>query len=76
MTNERELEQLQNAVKRLTELVSEMKLDVAQIRQAQNSLKTALDQAKGGWFVLLAVGAVATTIGANFRAIVDFIKHF
>lgn len=49
--------------------------DIAEIKTDVKAIRSAVDQAKGGWKMLLAVGSAAGVIGAGLSQLIEWVKN-
>jgi len=72
MSVERELAVHETEIKHLQADMDKMVQDMNEIKATLKSIQQTLDQAHGGWRMLLAVGSAAALVGG---AVAWFIEH-
>lgn len=72
MSVERELAVHETEIKHLQSDMDKMVKDMNDIKETLKAIQQTLDQAHGGWRMLLAVGSAAALVGG---AVAWFIEH-
>jgi hypothetical protein len=73
MSVERELAVHETEIKHLQTDMDKMVKDMNDIKETLKAIQQTLDQAHGGWRMLLAVGSAAALVGG---AVAWFIEHW
>jgi hypothetical protein len=65
-------EQFASIVSELKSMVSDANKQIEQLGKEITAMKSLIDQAKGGWKILVGVGTISATIGAVIAKIISF----
>jgi archaellum component FlaC len=65
-------EQFSSIVAELKSMVSDANKQIEELGKEITAMKSLIDQAKGGWKILVGVGTISATIGAVIAKIISF----
>lgn len=69
-------EQYSAAIADLKRMVADANEQIVELKNEVNAMKSLIDQAKGGWRILVGVGTISAAIGAIIAKIVSFFWAF
>lgn len=73
LLHERQMKEQQDQYNRM---IADLKSDIAEVRSLKDeiaAMKSLIDQAKGGWKILVGVGTFSAAMGAIIAKVVSFV---
>ena len=69
-------EQYNHAVADLKSMVTDANKQILELKKEVTAMKSLIDQAKGGWKILVGVGTISAAMGAGIAKIASFVWSF